>query len=156
MSRFERWLLNISIAVSTCTGIAYFVMRDFMRRSDPFTVLGHPWQPHVLALHLLAGPWVVFALGLIAREHILERARNSRAGRGRRSGLITIGLAVPMILSGYILQVLTSSSGRRFTGLFHLVSGAGFALLFVGHLWRAARRRGAVNGRRSAVFETPT
>jgi len=141
MSRFERHLLNVSIALSAWSGIVYYLMRDVLRRSDPFSVLGHPWQPHVLAAHVLVGPFVVFALGLIAREHIIGRARNGQAAGGRRSGLTTILLAVPMILSGYGVQVVTSPPGRRFLGLAHLAAGLAFALLFGMHLWRAARRR---------------
>lgn len=153
MSRFERLLLNLSIALSAWSGIVYYVMRSLLPRSEPFSVLGHPWQPHVLAAHVLAGPFVVFALGLIAREHILDRVRNGRALGGRRSGVATVLLAAPMILSGYGVQVVTSPSGRLSLGLTHLLSGVAFALFFGLHLWMAARRRQAGERRRAGAAE---
>jgi hypothetical protein len=141
VSRFERLLLHLSIALSAWSGIVYWIMRDVLRRTDPYSVLGHPWQPHVLALHVLVGPFVVFALGLIAREHIVGRVRNGASIAGRRSGVIAILLAAPMILTGYLVQVVTSPSGRPLLGWTHLASGLAFTLLFGAHLWRTARRR---------------
>jgi len=42
----ERSWLSWSVAIVTITGAAYWVMKDLMPRTDPFSVLGHPWQPH--------------------------------------------------------------------------------------------------------------
>ena len=151
MSRFERLLLDLSIGLSTLTGAVYFVMKEWMRPRDPFSVLGHPWQPHVLAIHVLTGPLVVFALGLIAREHIVERIRSGKPQTGRRTGLCITSLALPMVLSGYLLQVVTAPAGRRFLALLHLVSGLLFGLLFVGHLVATAARRRALAARRAVV-----
>ncbi len=151
MSRFESLLLNVSIALSAVSGLAYLVMRDFLRRTDPFSVLGHPWQPQTLAAHLLVGPVVIFALGLIARDHIIERMKNGRTPQGRLSGLMTIGLAAPMIASGYLLQTATGQEWRRILGWAHLATGLSFALLFGAHLIAAAmRRRGSEPNRHTA------
>jgi hypothetical protein len=147
VSRFERLLLDLSIALSSVTGAVYFVMKEWMRPRDPFSVLGHPWQPHVLAAHVLAGPAVVFALGLIARDHIVERIVSGKPATGRRTGLFITSLALPMVLSGYLLQVVTAPAGRRILALLHLVSGLLFALLFVGHLAATAARRRALAAR---------
>jgi hypothetical protein len=146
MSRLERILLHASIALAAASGIVYVVMRDLLPRSDPFSVLGHPWQPHVLAAHVLVAPFFVFALGLIAREHILERVRNGRSPAGRRSGIVTILLALPMIVSGYGVQVVTAPFLRRGLGIAHLASGLAFALLYGVHLLRAYRRRPSGKG----------
>ena len=151
MNRLERLLLDLSIALSTLTGSVYYVMKEWMRPRDPFSVLGHPWQPHVLALHVLAGPVVIFALGLIAREHIFERIVSGRPLIGRRTGLLISGLGLPMIASGYALQIVTSPAGRKVLSLLHLVSGVLFALLFVGHLMATAARRRAAASRRGIV-----
>jgi len=151
LSRFESLLLNVSIALSAVSGIAYLVMRDLLKRTDPFSVLGHPWQPHALAVHVLVGPVVVFAIGLIVRQHIIERMKNGKRSQGRLSGVMTIGLATPMVASGYLLQVSTSQEWRRILGWAHLATGLLFALLFGAHLVAAAmRRRGAVPDRRTA------
>jgi hypothetical protein len=153
VTRFERLLLDLSIGLSTLTGAVYYVMKEWMRPRDPFSVLGHPWQPYVLAAHVLVGPLVVFALGLIAREHIVERIVSGRPQTGRRTGLFISSLALPMVVSGYLLQVVTAPAGRRFLSLLHLVSGLLFALLFVGHLLATAARRRAAAGRRAIVAD---
>ncbi|HET8946984.1 MAG TPA: hypothetical protein VFQ07_08370 [Candidatus Polarisedimenticolia bacterium] len=153
MTRLERWLLDLSIGFSALTGAVYYVMKAWMRPRDPYSVLGHPWQPHVLAAHVLVGPLVIFALGLIAREHIVDRIVSGKPQTGRRTGLLITSLALPMVLSGYLLQVVTAPAGRRFLGLLHLVSGLLFALLFVSHLVATAARRRAAASRRAVVAD---
>jgi len=153
MTRLERLLLDLSIGLSASTGAIYYVMKDWMRPRDPFSVLGHPWQPHVLAAHVLVGPVAIFALGLIAREHIIERIVSGRPQTGRRTGLFISSLALPMVLSGYLLQVVTAPAPRGFVSLLHLVSGLLFALLFVSHLVATAARRRAAAARRAVVAD---
>jgi len=153
MTRLERLLLDLSIGLSASTGAIYYVMKDWMRPRDPFSVLGHPWQPHVLAAHVLVGPVAIFALGLIAREHIIERIVSGRPQTGRRTGLFISSLALPMVLSGYLLQVVTEPAGRRVLSVLHLVSGLLFALLFVSHLVATAARRRTAAGQRAVVAD---
>jgi hypothetical protein len=152
MTAVERHLFRAALAIATATGLVYWVMKDFMRPRDEFSVLGHPWQPYALAGHLLIAPVLVFALGLIARDHILEGIRSRGAIAGWRTGLGLLGLAAPMILSGYGLQVVTGVETRRLVALVHLVSGALFAAFFLAHALVAfAGRRAAA--RRRTPFE---
>jgi hypothetical protein len=141
MSRFENILLQASTWLSAASGLAFLLMKYLMENDDPFSVLGHPWQPHMLAVHLLVGPVVVFALGLISRDHVLDRYINGNGRGGRRSGTSTILLAAPMILSGYCLQIVTDESLHRLLVILHVASGLLFLLLFVLHLRGAAARR---------------
>jgi len=143
MSAFERWLLNLSSGVATLTGLVYLYMKEVMRSDDPFSILHHPWQPHVLALHVLSGPVVVFALGLIARDHILGRLQDARPHRSRRAGITIMVLAAPMIASAYLLQVVSQPAPRRALVWIHVGSGVLFALLFIVHVAAARTRRGA-------------
>lgn len=146
MSRFERALLHLSTLVSTLTGLVYLVMKYLMKSEDPFTVLGHPWQPHFLAAHLLTGPVVIFALGLIAREHIVGLYIDPGVRRGRRSGMSLILLATPMVFSGYLLQIVTEPGPRKALVVTHVASGLLFALFFLGHLRFSLSRRRRENG----------
>jgi|KBSSwiStaDraftv2_1062776.scaffolds.fasta_scaffold49445_4 hypothetical protein len=153
MTRLERWLLDLSIGLSALTGSVYYVMKEWMRPRDPYSILGHPWQPHVLSAHVLVGPVVIFALGLIAREHIVDRIVSGKPQTGRRTGLLITSLAFPMVLSGSLLQVVTAPAPRGFVSLLHLVSGLLFALLFVSHLVATAARRRAAAARRAVVAD---
>jgi len=141
MTRLESILLQVSTFLSGLSGIAFLVMKYLMKNDDPFSVLGHPWQPHMLAIHVLVSPLVVFALGLISREHILGGYLNGAGRRGRRSGASTILLAAPMILSGYFLQVVTGEIFRQILVIIHVATGLMFAGLFFWHLRAAAVRR---------------
>ena len=146
MTRLERLLLDLSIGLSASTGSIYYVMKQWMRPRDPFSVLGHPWQPYALAAHVLVGPVVIFALGLIAREHIFERIVSGRPQTGRRTGLFITSLALPMVLSGYLLQVVTRESLHGPLVVLHLGSGALFAAVYLGHLLLAPKRPKFGNG----------
>jgi hypothetical protein len=141
MSRFESLLLQASTWLSTLTGVLFLGMKYFMKNDDPFSILGHPWQPHMLAAHLLVGPVLVFALGLIARDHVVGRFLNGHRQGGRRTGASTILAAAPMIRSGYVLQVATSEPLRQAVMVLHLASGLLFFVLFLAHLSRASSRR---------------
>ncbi len=149
MTAVERHLFRAALAITTATGLAFWVMKEFMRPRDEFSVLGHPWQPYALASHLLAAPVLVFALGLIARDHILEGIRSRGAIAGWRTGLGLLGLSVPMILSGYGLQVVTAAETRRVMALIHLLSGALFASFFLAHALVALAGRRATARRRT-------
>jgi hypothetical protein len=155
VSALERWLLHLSTWGSAGTGLAYLYMKHALRPADPFSVVNHPWQPHALALHVLVGPLLVFALGLIAREHILGLFREARPHPSRPSGVAAIALALPMVASGYLLQVTTAEGARSLLVVVHVACGSLFALLFLAHLLvsrpgrrGAARRRGG--GRRGS------
>jgi hypothetical protein len=150
----ERHIFRGSLALTTATGVAYWVMKDLLRPRDPFSVLGHPWQPYALAAHVLVAPVLVFALGLIARDHILEGVRSGGKVSGWRTGLGLLGAAVPMIASGYALQVVTDVRARSLIALAHLASGALFAALFLGHAAVAAFGRRVAATRRSRLEPT--
>ena len=94
---------------------------------------------------------MVFALGLIARDHIIDRLSDPRQRRGRASGVIIVALALPMIVSGYLLQVVTDPAVRRALAAIHIAGGGLYVLLFAGHLVvsRNGRQR-SEDGRRAA------
>jgi hypothetical protein len=142
VSRFERLLLHLSTAATAASGGVYFWMKFMMTSDDPFSVLHHPWQPAMLALHVVAAPFLVFALGLMTRDHILGKIRDRRREGGRGSGLWSALTAGPMVASGYLIQVFTDPGPRRVLLVVHLGSGILFTLLFLGHVVAARARRG--------------
>ena len=134
MSGLERVLASATTWWMTITGAAFFVMKYLMSADDPYSVIHHPWQPHALSLHVIGGPLAVFALGLIAQDHILGRLRDPRQRRGRATGLVLVGLALPMVGTGYLLQVVTDETVKRVLVAAHVASGGLYAVLFLGHL----------------------
>jgi hypothetical protein len=145
--RFERILLLVSVVLAGGSGLVFAWMKHLMRSSDPFSVVNHPWQPLILSLHVLAAPVLLFALGLITRDHILGRAKDPRARRGRWSGILAAGVLLPMVGSGYTLQVLVDRGARDLMGWGHLGAGALFLGLYAAHfvLARGGRQRQGSN-----------
>jgi hypothetical protein len=146
VTRFEKVLLNVSVLLATLTGAAHFVMKHLLSPRDPYSVVNHPWQPQMLAAHVLLVPFVVFSLGLIAREHILARFLEGRPRPGRGSGLGTVVVAAPLVASGYLLQVVTGEAARAGLAWSHIATGGLFAVIFALHAAAAARPR---NGERT-------
>lgn len=135
IGRLERFLLQGAALVLLVTGAAYAWMKYVMPSEDPFSVVGHPAQPYLLWLHVLAGPVFVFAVGVIAREHLIGRYRDPRVRRsGRRSGVASAAILVLAVASGYLLQVVTAERPRGILALVHLGSGVLFAAIYAAHL----------------------
>lgn len=145
MTRYERWLLWTSSALVGLTGVVYAWMKYVLRGDDPYAVVHHPLQPLVLKLHILAAPCLVFALGVVFTRHVV-RQWSAGGSDGRTSGFGIVATVVPMVISGYLLQALSSESWLFRVAMLHV----GASLLYLSGLgvhqiaaWRAARRRAA-------------
>ncbi len=143
MKRWEVRLNHAAWALTAATGLVYGVLKYFVPSADPDSRIGSPWQPGFLAAHVLVAPLAVFALGLIFRRHALARWRSGQS-EGRPSGRILFLAVIPLVLSGYFLQVLTGVGSRRWTGWFHAVLGALFALAYLMHPLGVPERSGDV------------
>ena len=144
MTRFERIMVNLSTLITGLSGIVYAIMKYLLRSDDPFAVINHPWQPAMLDLHVLAGPVMVFGLGLIAQDHILGQMRRPGSSRGRGSGILALASVLPMIATGYLIQVASGESWRKACVVIHLATGGVYLVAFAVHLyvaWRMTGRR---------------
>jgi thiamine biosynthesis lipoprotein len=151
VNRFESWLLHLSTAALTITGLVYAWMRYLMKPSDPFSVINHPWEPHFLSTHILLAPILVVAFGFILHGHILFKI-SAGARTARKSGILLIPLFAMMVMSGYLLQVIVSDFRKAFVWI-HLGSGAGWSLFYLTHqIASYAQRRARPNG---ATFRIP-
>ncbi len=144
ISQFEKVLLNIATLLTAGTGLIYAGMKYLMKPTDPFSVVNNPWQPAFLSGHVLVAPLLLFAFGLITREHILGRYRDPRSRRGRRSGVLATASLAPLVLSGYLIQVITEGGARRAMALLHLACGLLFLVAYGTHLVLAARKNRSV------------
>lgn len=148
MTRFQRWLLYCSTAVAAVSGVVYFWMKRFMTPVDPWAVINHPLEPWALKVHILSAPVMLFAVGLITTQHIW-RSLKSSLPTGRRSGLVaTVGFA-PLVVTGYLIQVVTSPLVLEILAWTHLTLGLAFAWALASHRRvlrprRLKRRRGSL------------
>lgn len=142
MSRVEAWTVHLSVLLVGGTGLVYAWMLYLMEPSDPFSVVNHPLQPQTQHAHLWFAPLLVFAAGLIWREHIWKHWKQG-VKTGRRSGLALLLMLTPMVLSGYLIQTAVSEGWRNAWITVHLASSGLFLFGYGLHLWaRMNRRRG--------------
>ena len=132
MKRWEAWVNHGGWGLVALSGLVYGWLKYFAANPDPDSRLANPWQPAVLAVHVLAAPFAVFALGVVLRRHALTRLTAGETER-RKTGLVMTLLAVPVILSGYVLQVLTGDAARRWTGWAHAAIGLIYAVGYALH-----------------------
>ncbi len=135
MKKLEVRLMTVSTLLVGATGIALYVMKNWITRTDPFAVINHPAQPWMLRIHLIAVPFLIFAAGLIFSDHVAGRLRHGGAA-GRRSGLGLLALFAPLVFSGVLIQVLTVESWVRVAVWAHLISGAAYLAGFCVHRLR--------------------
>lgn len=153
MSRWERWSFNILSSVVAVTGVVYLWMKYFMTMPDPFAVVNHPWQPAMLAWHVIAAPALVLVFGIVLRSHIIGKVF-SNSKPSRRSGWVSLGSFGAMALSGYLLQVISDPGLLRAAVVVHVASSAAFIVVYAVHLliaWPLARY--ALARRRPAAAE---
>lgn len=139
MNPFQKWLLIGSSAGTGLTGIVYAWMKYLLDPAEPWAVINHPWEPWVLKAHILVAPVMVFAVGLIATEHIWKHFR-ARVRARRISGLTLMAVLVPMVASGYLIQAVTGAPWLTVLVWVHLITG-GVYLVGLGIHWAVRGRR---------------
>ncbi len=122
MSRAEAWLVHLANLLVGGTGLVYAWFRYVATPGDPFALV-HPFAGLWQHAHVVAAPGLVFALGLVARSHAWAGVQ-LRVPHRRRSGVLLLGVAAPMILSGYLLQTAVELPWRRLWIALHLASSA--------------------------------
>jgi hypothetical protein len=130
---WERWTFGLLAFVVALTGFAYFAMKYLVESDDPFAVVNHPWQPTMLHLHVLASPPLILMFGMILNAHVMRRLRLPGTGN-RWSGLASLVMFAVMIVSGYLLQVVSNQTALQALVAAHVGSGAVFSLSYVAHL----------------------
>ena len=137
MTPAERRFHHAANVLVGLSGLIYFYMAWLMTPSDPWSVVNHPWQPEVQHLHVLLAPLLVFAVGLMWHGHVLLRWRLAGALRAD-SGSLLLLLFVPMVASGYALQISSEEAWRTGWAWVHVVSSGLWVASYGVHY---ARRR---------------
>jgi len=151
MPRWEAWSVHLSTLLVGGTGVVYAWMRYLLPATDPYSAVAHPLQPQVQHLHVLAAPLLVFATGLIWRNHVWSHWRNG-VPRRRRSGLALLLSVAPMVVSGYLLQIAVGDAWRQAWVVVHLTASVLFLAGYAGHAvvavrgWWQQRQRGSLGG----------
>ena len=132
MRRWEAWWNHSALIAVSLTGVVYGVFKYFVPSPDPDSRAGHPLQPWLMKTHLLIAPFAIFGIGLILRRHALARLRTGEVN-GRRTGAAMLWIFTPLVLSGYVVQMLVSRSATRAVGWTHAALGLIFILGYAVH-----------------------
>lgn len=122
MTAFERWSIWVSSVLVTVTGGMYLGMKYLLPEPAGFSIIRHPLQPLVLNLHIITAPLLLFAIGAVAVRHIW-RHLVAKTPQGRRTGWSVAIVTIPMIFTGYCLQVFTSEGWLRGLAIGHIATG---------------------------------
>lgn len=143
MTPAQKLLLNATTAILTITGAVFAWMKYFMKTDDPFAVANHPWQPHMLHIHVVAAPVAVFVIGAIWAVHVKPKHEAGIKSR-RKTGLAALWMIAPMALSGYLMQVMTDERLVEAMKITHWVSSTLFVAGVVVHQLLRKNGNGAV------------
>lgn len=137
MTTFDRRFALLGNLLVGGTGAVYGVFRYFIQPDDPMALV-HPGQPIAQYAHILVAPLLVLAIGHLFYNHAILTWR-AGAKEGRRSGLAMLSLALPMILSGYLLQTATGEFWRPVWIAVHIVTSLLWIGAYIAHLFTHAR-----------------
>ena len=138
---WERWAFNALHTVVGVTGFAYVYMKFVLVTDDPFAIINHPWQPAMLAIHVVAAPVFIAFFGMLFRSHSLRKLRSGSPANRRTGWTSIIGFSV-MAMSGYFIQIGTSPAFINFSIWLHIGSGTVFAVAYSVHLVNGWRLKG--------------
>jgi hypothetical protein len=133
MNWLEKTLLHGGTILAGLSGLAYAAFKYLMVNEDPFSAVNHPMQPWALAVHVMTAPLLVFAAGWIFKDHVVGKMKNGSPPSAKRIGVLIMAALVPLILSGYLIQVISAEMPRRWTAWIHLGLGAFFLALYAIH-----------------------
>lgn len=143
MSRLEAWSVHLSTILVGGTGLVYGWMKYLVSPTEPWAVVNHPAQPTMQHLHVLTAPLLIFAAGFIWKNHVWKHYRNGVSG-GRRSGVVLLANLMPMIASGYLIQITVSPAWRTAWIAIHCATAFLWLVGYAGHY--VARKRRGVTG----------
>lgn len=133
MKPWERWTFGLLALLVSMTGGAYFWMKYMLVSTDPFAVVNHPWEPAMLAAHVVASPPLLLMFGVLLNSHILRKLRATGLPN-RKTGLLSLGTFVAMVASGYLLQVVTTEQLSQALVTIHVATGSVFSVAYAAHL----------------------
>ena len=141
VNRATAWSTHLAVALSAGTGIVYGWMRYLCVPEDEFAIVNHPWQPDLQHFHIIVVPLLVFVCGLLWSTHVWPRVKSGFRSR-RTTGLVLAAGLLPMVLSGYLVQVVADETWRLVWVWTHGVTSTLWTLGYLVHQL-APRRRAA-------------
>ena len=139
MRAVEKRSVWLAVVCVVATGFGYGWLLWFGEGEDEFGPVAHPWLSTLQAWHVVTAPLFVFAVGVLWPQHIVLKLRTGAKPR-RRTGIVLLSQALPMLFSGYLLQVSVDETWRQVWTVTHVATSVLFTVVFVLHLVAGKRR----------------
>jgi len=140
VKRGDARAVYLSSGLVALSGVVYGYLLYFGEFEDEFGPVSHPWSPALQTSHVVVAPLFVFALGMIWNYHIVQKLASGARPR-RRTGILLLSQTLPMIASGYLLQVSVDPWWRDVWIWSHVVTSLLFCVALIGHLLARAKPR---------------
>jgi hypothetical protein len=128
------------------TGVGWLVLRYLLRRQGAFGPETHPLEPWALKAHGAFAFATLWLMGLLWTAHLVN---GWSSGRRRWSGALLFGLALALILTGYLLYYAGGDELREAVAKLHWIAGLGAPAAFGLHRFAVERTKRAA-GRQPA------
>ena len=139
-NRLRYLLFAASATAGTVSGLVYGYFLYFCESHDPYSVVNHPLQPLFRTLHVVTVPAMAMMLAVFWIAHAWPYIQADHR-RGLRTGLVLGLTSLPMIFSGYFLQVSVAELWTQFWMWLHIGSSVGWILGIIFHVVTHRRRR---------------
>ena len=137
MRKSDARLQHASNILGIGSGLLYAWFKYFAKSSDAYSRQNF-LEPTFHDAHVLVVPLLVYGCGVIWHNHILPKIRAIRRNHPQRvsktwSGLALLFILVPMIATGYLIQVSVDENWRKAWVVVHLATSAVWSLSYLIH-----------------------
>lgn len=112
-------------------GTFYFAIKYFFQVEGPYGERPHWSQSYLQSAHVLLSPLLLFVFGMLWKDHILSKLRNSL--KKRKSGIALLAAMCLMIFSGYGIQAFYGESLKAVQVWTHLIASGAFIFVYLLH-----------------------
>lgn len=132
MTRLDFSTFHLANGLVAGTGLWYGWMQYLCQPETEFAVMNHPWQPHLQHAHILVAPFLVAVAGHFWVRHAWLSWK-FKVQEGRKTGASMMWMLIPMILSGYCIQVSVEPATRLVWVWVHGISSIVWLVAYFGH-----------------------
>lgn len=113
-------------------GLFFYIIKGYFQIETDYGIRPHPYQAHAQAIHIVLSPLWIFIFGVLFKDHILEKLKNSKFKK--LSGVSSVVFSLLMVLSGYLVQIIYEPSLKEIVVNTHLVTSSLFSVFYFIHI----------------------
>ncbi len=131
LPKWHEWLLYLSVALLTLTGLAWLLVDRFGKVEGEFGPEQSPALPWLLSGHGALAYVFIVAAAMLVPVHM---RLGWNASRNRASGLVLVGTGLFLALTGLLLYYAAAEGLRGWSSTLHWVVGIALPIALIVHL----------------------